>query len=431
MKTLIQNGTLVNPRGRQGRLDILIENGKIARMAPGIKAPDARVIDAAGRSVCPGFCDMHVHFREPGQEYKETIETGAAAAVAGGFTSVACMPNTSPVVDNQALVRYILEKARQANLAKVYPIACITKGMHGRELTEMGLLQEAGAVAFSDDGRPVENSRMMKLGLQYAKGFGALVISHCEDLALAEHGVMNLGKTSTLLGLPGITRASEEVMIAREIILAETLDTRVHIAHVSTRGGCQLIREAKARGVKVTAETAPHYLVATDALVESMDTATKVNPPLREEADRQAVIAAVKDGTLDVIITDHAPHHIDDKDVEYNSAANGIVGLETSFALSYTELVGHQGMTLAQLVEKMSARPHEILGLEGGVLAEGMPADVTIVDESWRGRIDTNTFYSKGRNTPFDGWEVRGKVTDTLVDGRHVYQNGVVVDSRA
>ena len=340
---------------------------------------------------------------------------------------MACMPNTSPVVDNQALVRYILEKAREANLAKVYPIACITKGMQGKELTEMGLLQEAGAIAFSDDGRPVENSRMMKLALQYAKQFGALLISHCEDLALAEHGVMNLGKTSTLLGLPGIPSACEDVMIAREVILAEMLDTKVHIAHVSTKTGCQLIREAKARGVKVTAETAPHYLVATDALVESMDTATKVNPPLREEADRQAIIQGVMDGTLDVIITDHAPHHADDKEVEYNSAANGIVGLETSFALSYTELVAKHGMPIAQLVEKMSVRPHEILGIEGGVLAEGKPADIAMVDLNWQGKIDKNSFYSKGRNTPFDGWQVQGRVTDTFVDGRHVYQNGAIV----
>lgn len=427
MKTLIQNGTVVNPKGAQGRLDILIENGVIVQMAERLAADDAVVVEAAGKTVCPGFCDMHVHFREPGQEYKETIRTGAMAAVAGGFTSVACMPNTSPVVDNQALVRYILEKAREANLAKVYPIACITKGMQGKELTEMGLLQEAGAIAFSDDGRPVENSRIMKLALQYAKQFGALLISHCEDLALAEHGVMNLGKTSTMLGLPGIPSACEDVMIAREIILAEMLDTKVHIAHVSTKTGCQLIREAKARGVKVTAETAPHYLVATDALVESMDTATKVNPPLREEADRQAVIQGVVDGTLDVIITDHAPHHADDKEVEYNSAANGIVGLETSFALSYTELVAKHGMPIAQLVEKMSVRPHEILGIEGGVLAEGKPADITMVDLNWQGKIDKNTFYSKGHNTPFDGWQVQGRVTDTFVNGRHVYQNGAIV----
>lgn len=427
MKTLLKNGTLVNPKGQQGRLDLLMENGVITEIAENIQANDAVVVDATGKTVCPGFFDMHVHFREPGQEYKETIETGAMAAVAGGFTGVACMPNTSPVVDNQALVRYILEKADQAHLAKVYPIACITKGMQGKELTEMGLLQEAGAIAFSDDGKPVENSRIMKLALQYAKQFDALLISHCEDKALAEHGVMNLGKTSTMLGLPGIPSACEDVMIARELILAEMLHTKVHIAHVSTKTGCQLIREAKARGVKVTAETAPHYLVATDALVESMDTSTKVNPPLREEADRQAIIRGVMDGTLDVIITDHAPHHVDDKDVEYNSAANGIVGLETSFALSYTELVVRQGMPLERLVEAMSVRPHEILGLAGGVLAKGKPADVTVVDLSWQGKIDKNTFYSKGRNTPFDGWQVQGRVTDTFVDGRHVYQNGAVV----
>lgn len=427
MKTLLKNGQVVNPKGKQGRMDLLIENGKIAQLAEHIHAEDAAVLDMTGKTICPGFCDMHVHFREPGQEYKETIETGAMAAVAGGFTSVACMPNTSPVVDHEAMVRYILEKARMAHLAKVYPVACITKGLKGKELTEMGLLQQAGAIAFSDDGRPVENSRMMKLALQYAKGFDALIISHCEDLSLAEQGVMNLGKTSTMLGLPGITRASEEVMVARELILAETLHTKVHIAHVSTKGSCQLIREAKARGVQVTAETAPHYLVATDALVESLDTSTKVNPPLREEEDRLAVIQAVKDGTMDCIVTDHAPHHADDKDVEYNSAANGIVGLETSFALCYTELVKRQGMTMAQLVEKMSVRPHEILGLEGGVLAEGKPADITVVAEDKPGKIHKETFYSKGRNTPFDGWSVAGCVTDTFVDGRHVYQDGKIV----
>ena len=293
--------------------------------------------------------------------------------------------------------------------------------MQGKELTEMGLLQEAGAIAFSDDGRPVENSRMMKLALQYAKQFGALLISHCEDLALAEHGVMNLGKTSTLLGLPGIPSACEDVMIAREVILAEMLDTKVHIAHVSTKTGCQLIREAKARGVKVTAETAPHYLVATDALVESMDTATKVNPPLREEADRQAIIQGVMDGTLDVIITDHAPHHADDKEVEYNSAANGIVGLETSFAACYTSFVKPGVLPLGKLMDLMHDAPMRRFGC-GTEIAVGQVADLTVFDLNETYTVDPETFLTMGRATPFAGRALTGVCKLTMVGGEPVWK---------
>ena len=398
--------------------DILIEDGKIVQIAHCIEAEGATVLDASGLHVFPGLIDMHVHLREPGFEYKEDIASGSAAAVRGGFTQVCCMPNTQPVCDNAAVVGYIVARAKEVGLCKVRPIGAITVGEAGERLAEIGKMKQAGAVAISDDGKPVSDARMMRLAMEYASDFAMLCLSHCEDRSLADGGVVNEGYNSTLAGLKGIPRAAEEIMIAREILLAETLGKRVHICHVSTRGGVQLLREAKARGVAVTAETCPHYFTLTDDLILSYDANTKVNPPLREAADVAAIREGLRDGTIDCIVTDHAPHHRDEKMVEYNLAAFGISGLETSFSLSYTALVRAGILTLNELVEKMSANPARILGLEGGSLQEGMCADLMLADLDAEYKIDSKTFVSRGKNTPFNGRFVYGKVKYTIVDGQ-------------
>ena len=416
-KLLIKNGTAVLPEG-EVRCDILTEGGKIAAMAPDLADPDAKVIDAAGLHVFPGLIDMHVHLREPGYEYKEDIASGCAAAVKGGFTQVCCMPNTDPVCDNAAVVGYIRARAKEVGLCKVNPIGAITKGEKGDALAEIGKMKEAGAVAVSDDGRPVSDARMMRLAMEYASDFGLICLSHCEDKSLVDGGVVNEGYNSTLAGLKGITRAAEEVMIAREIVLAETLGKRVHICHVSTKGGVQLLREAKARGVKVTAETCPHYFTLTDDVILQYDANTKVNPPLREASDVAAIREGLRDGTLDCIVTDHAPHHRDEKMVEYNLAAFGISGIETSFSLSYTHLVKGGLLTLSQFADRMSAAPAAILGLSGGELRVGKTADIMLADLSEKYIIDSRKFLSKGKNTPFNGMEVYGRVKCTIVDGK-------------
>lgn len=415
-KYLIKGGTAVFA-DRCEVCDILTEGGKIVRIAPEIEDAEAETIDAAGLHVFPGLIDMHVHLREPGFEYKEDIASGSAAAVHGGFTQICCMPNTAPVCDNAAVVGYIVARGKEAGMCKVHPIGSITVGEEGKQLSEMGKMKEAGAVAVSDDGRPVSDARMMRLGIEYASDFGLLCLSHCEDKSLVDGGVVNEGYNSTLAGLKGIPRAAEEIMLAREIILAETLHKRVHICHVSTKGGVQLLREAKARGVAVTAETCPHYFSLTDDVIMSYDADTKVNPPLREAEDVAAIKEGLRDGTLDCIVTDHAPHHRDEKLVEYNLAAFGISGIETSFSLSYTNLVLGGVLTLPQLAEKMSAAPARILGLEGGALAEGQPADIMLADLSESYTIDSRAFVSKGKNTPFDGQTVSGRVKCTIVDG--------------
>lgn len=415
-KLLIKNGTVVFA-DRTERSDLLLENGKIKEIGASVEGAGAKVIDAAGLHIFPGLIDMHVHLREPGFEYKEDIASGSAAAVAGGFTQICCMPNTDPVCDNAAVVGYIVARAKEVGLCKVHPIGAITKGEKGESLAEMGKMKDAGAVAVSDDGRPVSDARMMRLAMEYASDFGMICLSHCEDKSLVDGGVVNEGYNSTLAGLKGIPRAAEEVMIAREIILADTLGKRVHICHVSTRGGVQLLREAKARGVAVTAETCPHYFALTDDVILGYDANTKVNPPIREAEDVAAIKEGLKDGTLDCIVTDHAPHHRDEKSVEYNLAAFGISGIETSFSLAYTELVKGGVLTLEQLANRMSGAPAKILGLAGGAIAEGLPADLMIADLSEKYTIDSGKFRSKGKNTPFDGREVYGCVKYTIVDG--------------
>ncbi|HIY45383.1 MAG TPA: dihydroorotase [Candidatus Borkfalkia excrementipullorum] len=415
-KLLIKGGTAVFA-DRCEVCDILVDGKKIVKIAKNVEEKGAKVIDAAGLHVFPGLIDMHVHLREPGFEYKEDIASGSAAAVRGGFTQICCMPNTDPVCDNAAVVGYIVARGREVNLCKVRPIGAITKGEKGEQLAEIGKMKEAGAVAISDDGRPVANARIMRLAMEYASDFGLICLSHCEDKDLVDGGAVNEGYNSTLAGLKGIPRAAEEIMLAREIILAETLGKRAHICHVSTKGGVQLLREAKKRGVAITAETCPHYFTLTDDVITSFDANTKVNPPIREAEDVAAIREGLRDGTLDCIVTDHAPHHKDEKNVEYNLAAFGISGIETSFSLSYTYLVKAGVLTLEQLADRMSAAPARILGLEGGVLAEGNAADIMLADLNAKYVIDSKDFVSKGKNTPFNGTEVYGKVCCTIVDG--------------
>lgn len=417
MKKLIKGGEVVFA-DKVRVCDILIEDGKIVKTDKNIALDgETEVIDASKKTVFPGIIDMHVHLREPGFEGKEDIESGSRAAVAGGVTQVCCMPNTNPVCDNGVVVKYIKTRAQEVGLCKVHPIGAITRGEKGETLADIGKMAKEGAVALSDDGRSVMNSLIMRLGMEYASGFNLKCLCHCEDINLVDGGVVNEGRNSTLTGLKGSPRAAEDIMIARDISLAESLDVPVHICHVSTYSGVDIIRSAKARGVKVTAETCPHYFILTDDIIDDFDTFTKVNPPVREEKDRLAIIEGLKDGTLDCIVTDHAPHSKKDKEVEYNLAAFGMSGIETSFALSYTYLVKSGIMTLPQLACLMAKNPAEVLGLDGGEIKAGAPADLAIVDLGAKYVIDGNKFISKGKNTPFNGYEVYGKVCMTLVDG--------------
>ncbi len=415
---IIKNADVVLKEGVK-RLDIRVENGVIAELAQHIAGEG---IDCTGLTVLPGLIDMHVHLREPGFEKKEDIASGSAAAVKGGFTQICCMPNTRPVADNKVVISYIVHRAKEVNLCKVHPIGAITEGQKGENLAAIGAMKAAGAVALSEDGKSVVNTNLMANAMLYAADFGLKCLCHCEDASLVDGGVVNEGYYSTLTGLKGSIRAAEDIVIAREILLAESLSLPVHICHVSTYSGVQLIREAKARGVQVTAETCPHYFTLTDEVIAGFDTNTKVNPPIREERDRLAVIEGLKDGTLDCIVTDHAPHHEDDKNVEYALAAFGISGVETSFALSYTQLVRGGALTLGQLADRMSAAPAAILNLRGGAIEAGAPADLTVVDLNEKWTIDPAQFVSKGKNTPFAGRQVYGRVKYTLVDGEIRYR---------
>ncbi len=423
-KTLIQGGRVIDPKnGIDAVCDLLIENGKVAVLGEKLSGEGCEVIEAAGKVVSPGFIDMHCHLRDPGLEYKEDLITGTQSAARGGFTGVCCMPNTNPVNDNASVTRYILEKAEtQGSGVHVYPVGAISKGLEGKEMAEIGRMKQAGIIAISDDGKPVSNSNLLRLAMQYADYFHVFIMSHSEDKNLVGDGVMNEGYMSTKLGLPGTTRAAEEVMIARDILVAEAEGKRIHLCHVSTRGGVQLVREAKARGVRVSAETAPHYIGANENWVEGYDSRCRVNPPLREEEDRLACIRGLCDGTLDVIATDHAPHHEDEKRVEFHLAASGISGFETAFCVSYTELVRSGYMTLPQLIEKMSTKPAQLLGVQGGELSVGAPADIVILDPDRQITVDAKNFKSKGKNTPFDGRTYYGAVCATLVGGRVIDQ---------
>jgi dihydroorotase len=420
----IENGRIIDPSsGIDDYLDILVDQGKIVEVGRGReeKKDDEimQIIDARGKIVVPGFIDMHVHLREPGHEYKETIKTGCQAAASGGFTSIACMPNTNPVNDNQSVTEYILDKAKREGCVNVLPIGAITKGLQGELLAEMGELRSAGVVAVSDDGKSVRNSELMRRGMEYAKNFNLLIICHCEDSDLVADGVMNEGFTSTRLGLKRIPNAAEEVIVARDILLAELTGCRVHIAHVSTKGAVRIIREAKSRGVKVTAETAPHYFSLNEEALESFDTNLKVNPPLRSVRDVEAIKEGLKDGTIDVIATDHAPHSSLEKDVEFDYASSGMVGLETALPLAL-QLVKEKVLSLPEVLSKFTVNPARILGISKGSINPGADADITIIDESLKKKVDVSQFRSKSRNSPFHGWELEGEAIYTLVKGEVV-----------
>ncbi len=421
MSLIIRNGRVIDPGRINGPADVRIENGKIAAVGPGLKAPaGATVVDATGKWVLPGFVDLHVHFREPGFEYKETIATGAAAAVAGGFTSVCCMPNTQPVNDNQSVTEFILEKASAAGLANVFPIGAITKGSEGKELAEFGDLRAAGCVAVSDDGKPVMNGMVMRRALEYARAFDLPVVDHCECTHLSEGGCMNEGLVATEMGLHGIPSASEDVMVARNLALAELTGGRLHLAHLSTAGSVRMVREAKARGVRVTAEACPHHFLLTEEAVREFNTNAKMNPPLRSRKDVEAIKAGLKDGTIDVIATDHAPHAAFEKEREFDYAPFGIVGLETAWGLAL--VLAEEGvLTVEQVVAALTVQPARAFGLAKGTLAVGADADVTIVAPEAQWVVDPDRFKSKGRNTPFAGWKLKGQVVSTLVGGRVVH----------
>jgi dihydroorotase len=422
VRLLLRNGRVVDPAsGRDGRLDILIEGGKIVDVGAGLKPSDAREIDLAGKVACPGFIDMHVHLREPGQEWKETIETGTRAAAAGGFTAVACMPNTVPVNDSRSVTEFILSRAREVGCVAVHPIGCVTRGQDGTNLAEMGDMAEAGARGFSDDGKPIRSSGVMRKALEYSQIFDLPIIDHCEDPDLVNGGVMNEGEVCTRLGLPGWPGVAEDVMVQRDILLAEYTGGHVHIAHMSTERSVEMVRQAKERGVRATCEVTPHHLVLTDQAVETYDTSAKMNPPLRRESDREALERALADGTVDAIASDHAPHHDDEKRVEFSLAPFGIVGLETAVPLCLDRLVRRGVIPLERLVALFTVGPARILRLDSGTLAPGSDADVTVLDLERRVTPDAARFRSKSSNSPFLGWQLQGAAVMTIVRGKIVY----------
>jgi dihydroorotase len=423
-KILLRGGQVVDPSQlMDGTLDVLLADGTVAALADGVDAPeDARVIECAGLVVTPGLIDVHVHLREPGEEHKETIATGAAAAAAGGFTAVCAMPNTDPPIDDPAAVGFVAAEGRRAGAARVYPVGCISVGRRGERLALVGEMVQAGAVAITDDGSPVMDSGLMRLALEYAQPFGIPVADHPEDLGLSAKGHMNEGLVSTRLGLPGKPNAAEDIHIIRDLLLAELTGGHIHLQHVSTRFGVDAIRQAKARGVHVTAEASPHHLVLTHEAVEGYRTEAKMNPPLRTASDVQAVRAGLADGSLDTIATDHAPHHYDEKEAAFADAPNGIVGLETALGIVLTKIVGEGVIDLPTMIDRMSCTPARAFRLPGGTLAVGSPADVTVFDPSARWTVDPSEFLSKSRNTPFAGWELEGRPRVTIVGGRVVFE---------
>jgi dihydroorotase len=429
MKRLLKGGRVVDPaNSRDGAFDVLIDGERIARVGRDLPVDRDTTVVAipTGFIVCPGLIDMHVHLREPGQEHKETVATGVAAAVAGGFTAVACMPNTSPVNDNAGVTEYILKKAAEANLARVYPIGAVSRGQKGEQLADIAELKEAGCVAVTDDGHPVSTAMLMRRALEYTSMFNMPVIEHCEEQTLKGDGVAHEGFHSSALGLRGIPGEAESIMALRDIALAELTRGTVHIAHMSARQTLDAVRWGKSRGARVTCEVTPHHFVLTDEMLAApvaYDTNVKMNPPLREAADRDAMIAGIADGSVDVIATDHAPHHYDEKRVEFDRAPFGITGLETAVSLCFDRLVHRGIISIARLVELLSINPAQIMRVPGGSLTEGAPADISVLAPDLRVMVSVEHMRSKSRNTPFDGWTLRGGVAATIVGGRVVYRN--------
>jgi dihydroorotase len=422
-KIALTGGRVVDPsQNLDGPRDVLLVDGVIASVASSLVVPeDARVVDCAGLVVTPGLIDVHVHLREPGEEHKETIATGAAAAAAGGFTAICAMPNTDPPIDDPSAVGFVLAAGRAAGFSRVYPVGCISAGRKGERLALVGEMVEAGAVAITDDGNPVMDSGLMRMALEYAQTFGIPVADHPEDLGLSAKGHMNEGIVSARLGLAGKSNASEDIHIVRDLLLAELTGGHIHLQHVSTAFGVESIRQAKARGIRVTAEGSPHHLVLTHEAVEGYRTEAKMNPPLRTQEDVDAVRAGVADGTLDTLATDHAPHHYDEKEAAFAEAPNGIVGLETALGVILTRVVGEGVIDLPTMVERMSCQPARAFNLPGGTLADGAPADVTVFDPAAKWTVDPGTFESKSSNTPFAGWELTGRPRFTIVEGRIVW----------
>jgi dihydroorotase len=432
MKRLLKSGRLVDPvNGRDGAFDLLIEDGRIARVGRDIPVdPGVEVVDIpSGFVVCPGLIDIHVHLREPGQEHKETIATGTAAAVAGGFTAVACMPNTTPVIDNAGVAEYVLKKAAEASLARVYPIGAVSRGQKGEQLADIAELKQVGCVAITDDGHPVATALLMRRALEYASMFNLPVIEHCEEQTLKGDGVAHEGFFASTLGLRGIPGEAESIMALRDISLAELTRGALHIAHMSARQTLDAVRYGKARGVRVTCEVTPHHFILTDEMLTSpiaYDTNTKMNPPLRETADRDAMLAGIADGSVDIIATDHAPHHHDEKHVEFDRAPFGIIGLETCVSLCFDRLVHAGVIGLRRMIELLSVNPARVIDRPGGSLTEGAPADVSVLAPDLVVTVSAANMRSKSRNTPFDGWTLRGGVAATIVGGRPVYVNDAV-----
>jgi dihydroorotase len=420
---IITGGRVVDPsQGLDARRDVRVRAGRVAEIGERLDPGEGeRRIDASGLVVAPGLVDVHVHFREPGHEHKETIATGARSAAAGGFTSVCCMPNTSPVNDSAAITRLIVERAREVALVNVFPIGAITKGSAGEELAPVGSLARAGCVAISDDGLPVMNAQLMRRAMEYAAEVGVPVVDHCEDRNLAAGGVVNEGCCSARLGLRGMSRVAEEVHVARDCLLAELTGAHVHIAHISTARSLDFVRDAKRRGARVTCEVTPHHFALTEEAVGEFDTNAKMNPPLRTDGDREALLAGLADGTVDCIATDHAPHHVDEKALEFDRAPFGIVGLETSLAIGLTHLVDGGVVSLARLVDLMSTAPARLFALGRGTLAVGAPADVVCFDPDAEFVVEPGNFSTKGRNTPFGGHRLKGRVVATVLDGRITY----------
>jgi dihydroorotase len=431
MKRLLKGGRVVDPaNGIDGVRDILIDGERIARVASNLPADGATVVEIPdGLVICPGFIDMHVHLREPGQEHKETVATGTASAVAGGFTAVACMPNTNPVNDNANVTTYILDKAREANLARVYPIGAVSRGSNGELLADIADLRNAGCVAITDDGHPVKTAMLLRRALEYAGMFGMPVIEHCEDPSLKGDAVAHEGYYAASLGLRGMPGACEALGVERGALLAELTGSAFHVAHMSARASLRAVRKAKEAGLRVTCEVAPHHFTLTDEALAApvpYDTNTKMNPPLREAADRDTMLEGISDGSVDAIATDHAPHHYDEKQVEYDRAPFGIVGLETAVPLSLDRLVHAGRIRVSRMVELLSVNPARILNVPGGTLSEGAPADITIIAPDLKVKIEAAKLRSRSKNTPFDGWELRGSVAATLVGGRPLYVNAGV-----